>query len=104
MKIFSLESKTGLVAWSVVLGFLVNAVVYFTTRHVDILGGFSSSDLSPVNVTSFGLPFHYYTTGTDLSHLFYPFNLLFWILVVFIILFIIRYFRKKHYQISSKLN
>jgi hypothetical protein len=106
MKIFSLETKTNLVGWSLVLGILISGLVacVFHQQAVFFDGG-STSNL-------FGAPFewsifhhqellktHYYSYS--LVGLFY--NILFWGLVVFIFLSLVRYFRKKNNKITSKV-
>ncbi len=98
MKIFSLQSKTGLAAWSVVLGFLIDVVASLLTLNSYQPDCF----LGPCpKIYDFGFPFknHELFLG-DLSVLFL--NLFFWILISFIILLVIRRFRKKNYQITTK--
>lgn len=94
MKIFSLQSKTGLVVWSVALGILVNIVLYsiyfmLSFRCLDVMDAVIC--MKPFNAIFFWLRYGDYT------------GFLFWILTSFIILFTIRHFRKKNYQLPSKL-
>ena len=93
MKIFSLQSKTSLVVWSVVIGFVLNWLSY----KVFVIQGKNCSDLlatvclSPAQV---GFPIRMSLIEFPLFCL----NLLFWILFALIILSIIRYLRTKNIQ------
>ena len=124
MKIFSLQSKTGLVVWSAVLGFAFNFVglIFSTINHwVDFESGKAnpsilagSSHLISIKC-DYGFPFRFYDklisfgghvpveTGIKPIWFYFWIDSVFWILVVFIILLIIRYFRKKNYQIPTKV-
>lgn len=102
MKIFSLQSKILLVVLSVIFGFIVNWLITgFTYKNheglntphaiIDVYGGSFSS----------GWPFTYQfnqnVNPSDgmYSHMEYIYNMIFWIIVVLIILFTVRHFRKK---------
>ena len=93
MKIFSLQSKTGLVAWSVGLGFLMN----FLAEHLVVYKIPCGVDMDVEFCTVSGWPF---VTGFFGSLIYYDlikflYNLVFWVLVVLIILSLIRYFKTK---------
>lgn len=106
MKIFSLESKKHLVVWSVVLGFAVNIVlnkITFKTNQC-IPNPLGVMDGCVYN-TIYGFPFPYWEGGfvnPPFDNL-YKFNFIFWILIVFIILSLVRHFRKKNNQITKSL-
>jgi hypothetical protein len=94
MKIFSLQSKKSLVAWSVVIGFLLNWFSYTFIKspsdklNTNLLCG---SDSLCINGPKIGFPIH-----TDIiESQTFGINLLFWILAVVIILSLIRYFKNK---------
>lgn len=107
MKIFSLETKINLVGWSVGLGFLADMVAsrFSNTHNCNPVG------LEPGACIFFekhGWPFRYQLSDIGVDYLFIVhnivwLNLLFWVLAVFIILFAARYFRRKNYQITSKV-
>lgn len=104
MKIFSLESKKHLVLWSLAAAFLITKLISDKTfryipwvGHCDISGCFSTGG------TQFGFPL--VVKVADFSFvkvmIFQLANYLFWFLVVFIVLSLIRYFRKKNKPASS---
>lgn len=108
MKIFSLETKTNLVGWSVILGFLFNAIILMLpiwgkspgglSEYIEIIGGW------PVYLR---IPFDFINGSyfqATLTNVGYLCDLFFWILVAFIILSLVRHFRKKNVQITSKQN
>jgi hypothetical protein len=96
MKIFSLQSKIGLVGWSLVLG----SLAYFIDE-----GLFFGAEMSHCTST-----LNDYVCSKDVASyylLFFQneyFNTAFWISVVFIILFIIRYFRNRNRKMTLKQN
>lgn len=124
MKIFSLQSKTGLVAWSVVLGLLVSLTLYIVSQIsinvtvncipqpglgcLDDLGGYTKKvDYGwPIKYHAYNLTYDYSISVFYIILDKYSFvlNSFFWIAVVFYILRIVRYFRKKDNQLPSKLN
>ncbi len=113
MKLFSLESKLSLVGWSVLSGLLANTLFYYFSK-VKI---FDCFDLDcQREVIDYGWPFKFlpyklngYVPSTVKEILFYPviryifiLDSLFWILIVFIILSLIRYFKKKNTSMTSR--
>jgi hypothetical protein len=113
MKIFSLQSRTNLWAWSVVLAFIIDLVLYAVSQIeitvkqtcssgmgcLDYLGGYRRTiDLGwPFKFHGYVLPYDPSTSAGYIILVQYSFilNLLFWILVSLIILSLIRYFRNK---------
>ena len=102
MKIFSLKSKTSLVLWAVVLGLFVNAVLFILSMRSYSCSSAAFDNLPNSNelaiCTTVGRPFsldvNIYTNTQN--YVFYFFvNLIFWILVVFMVLSLIRYFKYK---------
>ena len=113
MKIFSLQSKTGLVVWAFLVGLAADFTAYGWKFFV------------PTVSTPTGWPFIYrprffsmdcWVTPSQphncddvfgLESIFrqkeFYFNLIFWVLIVFVALFIVRNFRKKNNQITSKV-
>lgn len=121
MKIFSLQSKTGLVVWSAVLGLIIGILDNFFISY-SLCNPVASSSLGELTANgyncmeglrAYGYPFVSHITSTVVGfvdfgltqshHLNDFLNILFWILVVFIILFISRYFKKKNNQITLKV-
>lgn len=98
MKIFSLESKASLVVWSVVLGLFFDGLSYriFVTPASFCLGFYAVGDCIPAKS---GFPIR--STLVDIPFLLI--DLLFWILISFIILFAVRFFRKKSVKITTNL-
>ena len=108
MKIFSLQSKTSLVIWSVVLGFAPLLFIFLATST-------SCRSLPCVGREGFPLVFKIVDfrripeqlMGVNNSQFFVSYliiDFLFWILLAFLILFIARHFRKKNGQMTSKQN
>jgi hypothetical protein len=119
MKIFSLESKTSLVGWSVVLGSMISLLGFITIRttyqqdfctlkSTDFYTSHPTYDCPPgrlINtVDSYGWPFQVKNTNdyypAELSpNVFFEkeffLDFIFWTCVTFIILSLGRYFRKK---------
>jgi hypothetical protein len=101
MEIFSLQSKKSLTAWSVGIGLLVfiagsliTLKSYQPICSVSFLGICSK-------IYTFGYP---WTADSDALLTKLPADLIFWILISFIVLFTIRHLRKKNYQISPRQN
>ena len=98
MKIFSLQSKTGLAVWSVVVGLVLSILISISTQ------AYTESAFQTVCASSYahGWPAvvrvsvcqgnNYFSFNNTNEWI----NLFFWILVVLIILSLIRYFKKKH--------
>ena len=132
MRIFSLQSKTALVMWSVVLGLvlfafsmLIHSYLPGQTAHCD---NFVSPEGFPMPCPDWvsapqyfqGWPIGIqYGSGYDpqinskesiafgfgqlaLGNIVAVIDFVFWILASFVILLTIRHFRKKKYQISAK--
>lgn len=119
MKIFSLESKISLAVWSLILGLVVTLVLYILSQRVvtagaggvptNCLGAYTNCLLS-FTKTDYGWPFHFYdsnlgysltpdnTQPINLLNLIY--DLAFWILSAFVILFVIKNLKNKN--ISAK--
>jgi len=111
MKIFSLQSKIGLVAWSVVLG----SALFFISDKISIISNPSPGINIPEESSYLqGIPFHYEFHQTFLAPggiIYFAdrpwillYNFIFWILVVFVVLFVVRHFKKKNIQLPSKFN
>ncbi len=103
MSIFSLQTKKHLVGWSAVLGIIISLFFTFYPRVLqDPLDHWS-------RVVKFGWPIWYTVIYTDYGAVNFPkfyyvlisTNLLFWIVVCLIILFLIRYF-KNYKEVKSK--
>ncbi len=101
MKLFNLQSKWHLAGWSVVLG----SVIFYAVDRITLKQGLPPSFAGiPGNIYYFGgWPFHYrYAVGPfvsanpEIASPAYLYNLFFWILTVFIILSLIRYFKKRN--------
>ena len=86
MKIFSLQSKTNLAVWSLILGLLiyfVGSYLYFVRSLNDCTSTLNDSDcMQKLQTMLLPLGNNYY-------------SLIFWILVVFIVLSLIKHFRNK---------
>jgi hypothetical protein len=115
MKIFSLESRTGLLGWSIVMGLAVGILAVFLTlrttnddihgtiKYAERWGGFPFTMLiqrKPVcdiidGCGEFQNSSWQYVGEAHVLQIKYLF---FWILISFIILFTIRHFRKKIIQ------
>jgi hypothetical protein len=105
MKIFSLESKTVLIGWSLLLGYLFWRISYSVTKRYEYLGdtgfdgGLSGSKGNGMAfVGSDGFPFH---TGQFDDFRMYL-NLFFWVIVALIILSLIKHIKKQNHQPPSK--
>ncbi|MDR3643175.1 MAG: hypothetical protein P4L74_06145 [Candidatus Doudnabacteria bacterium] len=102
MKIFSLKSRTGLVAWSIILGFIINVIVSalaYAFGYVERTPAFCLTCISPQTVSYFyGFPFQVWLdrfSSPGIWEYYFFFNLLFWIFVILVILSLIRYFKHK---------
>lgn len=96
MKIFSLESKAGLVVWSVILGIVIERIIFPLSEIPYPADG-------PAFYVTRGFPFIYYMSLAEFNPYDYSklvLNLLVWIVVVLIILSLVRYFRKKKAVLS----
>jgi hypothetical protein len=95
MKIFSLQSKTGLSIWVLILALVLNVVTFLNTKTPVYFkdGMFGTSILG----FSYGWPLSYLQmeAGSPLLTKEFVIDLCFWSVLVLIILSIIRYFRNK---------
>lgn len=92
MKIFSLRSKWGLVAWSLALGFLLDRLL-FQIKFVKC--GYDG----PACITHRGYPISYYMSASEFDPLYRNgmlLNIAIWIIIVFIILSLIKHFKNKN--------
>ena len=119
MKILNLQSKTGVVMWSLILGVFVTIVLYSLSQRTSLRvidGGGIWGPNSPQNMMivthDYGWPspfnsylLNYYNTygATSVKDIVYQqilmnsfiVNLLFWVVVSLIILSLFRYFKNK---------
>jgi branched-subunit amino acid transport protein AzlD len=105
MKIFSLRSKVGLVAWSLGLGVIIVAVLYFWSQKMILVGDcpkkISTTCAMLGTLIDRGWPFSFfdgsrYVYGPQSINSYnVELDLIFWILVALIILSLTRYFRNK---------
>lgn len=107
MKIFSLKSKWNLVGWSVGLSAIYNLLALWLsgTERYESIGSPMLAAGRMVNY-NYGWPFSLVRivksplpwlddVSYKINYLSFLFNFIFWILVVFIILSLIRYFKSK---------
>lgn len=85
MKIFSLQSKTNLIIWSVVLGYLINYIILYRNLIVIYNCSSGSDNYLCENVAKIFWPFQNQSS-----------SILFWVLIVFVILNLVRYFKYKN--------
>lgn len=95
MKIFSLQSKSYVILWSVVIGYVLNFIAYKYTR-ASLSCLFAPTDCPDLKG---GWPFLYefYKNNYYLVYC----NLIFWVLVSYISLSLIKYFKNKNKPASS---
>lgn len=123
-KIFSLQTKTHLLAWSVIFGFIITLALYcLSFRQVT-----NTDDCRPTETIyclssayeferplDYGWPFKFhgyslpYDPSTSASYIIitqysFVFNMLFWILVVYGVLHLAKHFRNKDNKITSSQN
>jgi ABC-type dipeptide/oligopeptide/nickel transport system permease component len=118
MKIFSLQSKTSLVAWSVVLGVLITTGLYVKNLvdrpvlcyNIPGVNCFETEErIDKYYNTDYGWPIKFFKynenhASIEIGPIFYNqvlkysfiFNTLFWFLVIAIVLSLLRYFRNKN--------
>ena len=100
MKLFNLQSKTGLVGWSAVLSLVINYALHFYSRNGSpILATVIYPDEKiagwPLSYMVYGgWPPYQYVSNADFISLFV--NFVFWTLAVFIVLSLIRYIKNKN--------
>lgn len=96
MKIFSLQSKIISLIWSLILGTAINLIVNILTRSYQ--GGCGSALYCPIAHTlTYGWPMNVTAYGLVVN--FWPsmiINSIFWAIVVFIVLSLVRYFKHKN--------
>lgn len=101
MKIFSLQSKWALVVWSVILAFCIYSIVFGIYSIQAFNCALIKNDWSCFNVFNERyrvlLPF-----GS--MYQFIWANFLYWVLVVFIVLNLVNYFKKKKVPKPPKQN
>jgi hypothetical protein len=104
MKIFSLQSKRILVGWSIFASLGINFILHFYERA----GSPMLASISYKDEKIAGWPIEYITHGGITPHSYRPdlvvllINCLFWTVVVFIVLILIRYFVNKSDGKTSK--
>ena len=113
MKIFSLQSKTGLVVWSLVLGVLVGVFVnnFFVSQpsFCNVPNQAFAPELQELSTCDSQFRLHgwpvkypqinkaYDISSNDVQDVYIQlYNYAFWVVVVLIILSLIRYFKKKN--------
>jgi hypothetical protein len=92
MKIFSLQSRKDLIWFSVILGLILNIVVRMISSE------YTEADCGELCLRhTEGWPFIYnsFNTGLSASYIFL-YNLIFWILIVFGLLNLFKYFKSRH--------
>ncbi len=122
MKIFSLETKEHLIIWGVGLGVAIGVIVLQLTQFIIGIKECKGSVCTAMfddRLAQKGWPFMSQSEFSGFPYQPYPVdnlswkatlnsfefwgNLIFWILVVFIILSLVRYFRKRNIQIPSNV-
>jgi hypothetical protein len=110
MKIFSLQSKISLTFWSVGLGVVIDLAAFIKSKFVWLpIGGCLNWAETRFYCTDFfaqyGWPIRLETKlqASQVPILAFLYNGIFWISVSFIILFIVRHFRKKSVKITTNL-
>jgi len=106
MKIFNLQSKKGLVVWSVVLGIILNHAFRLFV-YSDICGPVRSSIFVPDGACSYsekvGWPIPSYGGGlASFTWHLYILNFIFWALIIYLVLSLIAYFKNKSNNLAPK--
>jgi hypothetical protein len=93
MKLFSLENKSSLLVWSIVLGFVLNFLINIIVLRNSCKG-------SAACFGDYGFPFKS-PADTNAFGIFLDINTVIWIAAVFIILKFAKNFKKKKYQVQA---
>ena len=105
MKIFSLESKTSLMLWSVALGVVITFILTLFYRTTYVVNDYSSickagmKCIEKIYAIKFGWPVALDSSiswSLSKTALVFISNSVFWFLVIFIILSLISYFQYKN--------
>jgi hypothetical protein len=101
MKIFSLQSKTSLVIWSIFFGVMAQILSIFVSWQVGIWE-ISQCNCLVTGTTNVGWPFSF-TSDSMFGNKAFWLGIIFWMLIVYIILFITRKlkYRKASINLSS---
>ena len=103
MTIFSLQTKKHLVGWSLVFGFFINLILSYLTPDYKNLSYCTSDGICTTiygkQLTNFGFPFNVDIQNAygllDFFVLEFWLNFIFWIIVSFVILSLIRHFKTR---------
>jgi len=115
MKIFDLESTVNVTIWSIILGFIINLIVFYLTFQDGVMSCGKICPLVPFYGQGKvgGYPFHVrtyypYSEGSFLSvikdSLFkeeFIFDLLFWIFAVLIVLATVSYLASRNKKLAA---
>ena len=101
MKIFNLQSKSSLLLWSGGLGIVLNSLVFCLSSNLFRSYVFLELEAYTEDQVVWGWPFVFGINN------FWPslgINLIFWVVIVYIILNLVKFYRNKNRETTSKQN